>query len=68
MSDLTATVRIESPDLPLTKTVEYDQTATVRPVSGAGTAPGLGAFLFTVQTDDFDRFETALEQDHTIKA
>ena len=68
MSDLTATLRIESPALPLTKTVAADETATVRPVAGAGTAPGLGAFLFTVQSDDFDRFERALEQDDTIAA
>lgn len=68
MSDLTATLRVESPDLPLTKTVAADETATVRPVSGAGTAPSLGAFLFTVQSDNFDRFEAALEQDHTIDA
>ena len=68
MSDLTATLRIESPALPLTKTVAADETATVRPVSGAGTAPGLGAFLFSVRTDDFDRFEAALEQDDTIEA
>lgn len=67
MSDLTATLRIESPNLPLTKTVAADETATVKPVTGAGTAPSLGAFLFTVWTDDFARFETALDGDDTIE-
>lgn len=55
MSDLTATVRVESPDSALTKTVADTKTATIKPVTGAGTAPSLGAFLCTVWTDDFDR-------------
>lgn len=46
MSDITATLRVESPDLALTETVAYDETATVQPVSGAGTVPNLGAYLF----------------------
>lgn len=66
MSDITATLRVESPDLALTRTVEYDETAVVQPVSGAGTVTNLEAYLFTVQTDDFDRFETGLTRDHTI--
>lgn len=66
MSDITATLRVKSPDLALTETVAYDETATVQPVSGAGTAPNLGAYLFTIRTDDFERFETGLERDHTI--
>lgn len=66
MSDVTATLRVESPDLPLTETVAYDETATVQPVSGAGTVPNLGGHLFTVRTDDLKRFETGLERDHTI--
>lgn len=68
VSDVTATLRVESPDLPLTETVAYDESATVRPVSGAGTAPNLGAHLFTVRADDFERFEAGLERDHTIAA
>lgn len=66
MSDITATLRVESLDLALTRTVAYDGTAVVRPVSGAGTVTNLDAYLFTVQTDDFDRFETGLARDHTI--
>lgn len=66
MSDITATLRVESPDLALTETVTFDETATVQPVTGAGTVPNLGAYLFSIQTDDFERFETGLDRDHTI--
>ncbi|WP_435185566.1 helix-turn-helix domain-containing protein [Halobellus sp. EA9] len=66
MSDLTATIRVQSPDLALTETVANTDAATIKPVSSAGTAPNLGAYLFTVRTDDFEQFETALERDHTI--
>ena len=66
MGDVTATIRVESPDLPLTRTVEYDESATVKPVSGAGATPELGTYLFTVETADFDRFEAGLARDHTI--
>ena len=66
MSDVTATLRVESPDLALTETVARDETATVQPVAGAGTVPNLGGHLFTVRTGDRERFETALERDHTI--
>lgn len=68
MSDITATLRLNSPDLALTGTVTRDETATVQPVPGSGTVPNLGAHLFTVQTDDFGTFETALKRDHTIKS
>lgn len=68
MNAVTATLRVESADLPLTETVAYDESAIVKPVSGAGTAPNLGAHLFTVQTDDFERFETGLYKDPTIEA
>ena len=66
MGDVTATIRVESPNLPLTKTVAYDESATVKPVSGAGATPELGTYLFTVGSSDFDRFERGLERDHTI--
>lgn len=65
MSDVTATIQVHSPDLALTETVS-NTAATIKPVSGAGTAPNLGAYLFTVETDDFDRFEAALTADPTI--
>lgn len=66
MSDVTATLRLESPALPLTETLAEAATATVQPVTGAGTGPTLGGHLFTVRTDDFDRFEAALSRDRTI--
>ena len=65
VSDVTATIRVRSPDLALTATVA-NTAATVKPVSGAGTAPNLGAYLFTVETDDFREFEAALAADRTI--
>lgn len=68
MNAVTATLRVESADLPLTETVAYDESAIVQPVSSAGTVPNLGTHLFTVQTDDFERFETGLGRDPTIKA
>ncbi len=68
MNAVTATIRVESVKLPLTETVAYDESAIVQPVSGAGTVPNLGAHLFTVQTDDFERFETGLDRDPTIEA
>jgi predicted DNA binding protein len=66
MDDISATLRVKSPDLALTKTVRSVAAATVKPVSGAGTAPSLGAYLFSVRTDDFEQFEAALRQDPTI--
>lgn len=66
MSAITATIRVQSPDIPLTETVAFDDTAVVQPVTGAGTVPNLGTHLFTVRTVDFDRFETALDRDPTI--
>jgi len=66
MSDLTATIRVESPTLALTEAVGYDPTATVRPVAGAGTVPNSDRYLFTVRSGDFDRFEAGLRRDDTV--
>jgi predicted DNA binding protein len=68
MSDVTVTIRLEAPDLALTRTVASADAATVSPVAGAGTVPNLGAHLFTVRTDDFERFEGALRGDPTIES
>lgn len=67
MTDITATLKVESPDIALTSTVAYDETAIVQPVSGAGTVSDQDFHLFTVRTDDFDRFETGLSRDDTIE-
>lgn len=66
MSDITAVIRVQHPDLVLTQTVTYDQTATVKPVSEAGTDPQSGKYLYHIHSDDFDRFEEGLQIDHTI--
>lgn len=66
MSDVTAVVRVQHPDLVLTRTVTSDQTATVKPVSEAGTDPRSGKYLYHIHSDDFDRFEAGLRVDHTI--
>jgi predicted DNA binding protein len=66
MSDVTATIRLESPTLALTEAVAHDDTATVRPVAGAGTVPDSDRYLFTVRSADFDRFEAGLRRDSTV--
>ena len=66
MSDVTATIRLESPTLALTEAVAHDPTATVRPVAGAGTVPDSDRYLFTVRSADFDRFEDGLRGDGTV--
>lgn len=68
MSDVTATIRVESPDLALTETVAHDDSAIVRPITGAGTVPDSDGYLFTIRSADFDRFEEGLRRDPTIAA
>lgn len=67
MSDITADVRVEHPDVVLTKTVEHDRSATVKPVSDAGTDPESEAFLYHVESADLRRFEEGLRNDDTIR-
>jgi len=67
MTDITATLRLESPDLALTETVRHDETATVQPIASAGTVPDPDGYVFTVQSADFDRFEAGLARDHTVE-
>ncbi|MBX0324280.1 helix-turn-helix domain-containing protein [Halomicroarcula sp. F13] len=66
MSDITAAVRIEHPDVVLTKTVAHDPTSDVRSVSEAGTDPTSGKFFYHVESADFQRFEDGLRNDHTV--
>jgi len=66
MSDITATIRLESPTLALTEAVAHDPTATVRPVAGAGTVPDSDRYLFTVRSAEFGRFEAGLRRDDTV--
>ncbi|MFD1687099.1 helix-turn-helix domain-containing protein [Halobellus litoreus] len=66
MSDIKAVVRVEHPDIVLTKTVTYDNSSKVKPVSEAGTDPKSGRFLYYVESSDFYRFEEGLRDDRTI--
>jgi predicted DNA binding protein len=66
MSDIKAVVRVEHPDLVLTKTITYDSSSKVKPVSEAGTDPRSGRFLYHVESTDFSRFEEGLRNDDTI--
>lgn len=66
MSDILAVFRVEHPDIALTATVAHDESAIVRPISGAGTDPESDRYLFSVTTAAFDRFEAGLEADPTI--
>jgi predicted DNA binding protein len=66
MTDITAAVRIEHPDVVLTETVAYDRTSKVKSVSEAGTDPTSGKFFYHVESSDFRRFEDGLRNDHTV--
>jgi len=66
MSDITAVVRVEHPDIVLTKTVTHDQSATVTSVLEAGTDPTSGKFFYRIHSSDFHQFEDGLRNDHTI--
>ena len=66
MSDITAVVRIEHPDIVLTKTVTHDQSSTVTSVLEAGTDPTSGKFFYRIESSDLSRFEDGLRNDHTI--
>jgi len=66
MSDITAVVRVEHPDIVLTKTVTHDPSSTVHSVLEAGTDPTSGKFFYRAQSSDFRQFEEGLQRDHTI--
>ena len=68
MTDITAVVRIQHPDIVLTKTVTHDPCSTVTSVLEAGTDPTSGKFFYRVQSSDFSQFEVGLRTDHTIGA
>lgn len=67
MNDILAVFRVEHPDLALTETVAHDKTATIRPIRQAGTDPERDRYLFSVTSDDFDRFEAGLAADATVE-
>ncbi|WP_049914504.1 helix-turn-helix domain-containing protein [Haloterrigena salina] len=66
MTDIKAVVRVEHPDIVLTKTVTHDQSSKVESVLEAGTDPTSGKFFYRIQSSDFRQFEDGLRNDHTI--
>jgi predicted DNA binding protein len=66
--DILAVFRVEHPDIALTRTVGHDTTATIRPIRQAGTDPESDRYLFSVTSEDFDRFEAGLASDPTVEA
>jgi hypothetical protein len=63
-----AEVDISHRSLALAPTIESVPSAAVQVVPQSGTDPETGMFFFLVETDreGFDRFEAALEEDHTV--
>ena len=68
MTDILAVFRVEAPAIALTETVRHDGSAVVHPIRGAGTDPSGDRHLFSVRTDDLDRFEAGLAGDPTVDA
>ena len=66
MADVKAVVRVEHPDIVLTKTVTHDRSSRVKSVSEAGTDPTSGKFFYHIESSDFSRFEDGLRRDNTI--
>ncbi|WP_318567203.1 helix-turn-helix domain-containing protein [Salinigranum marinum] len=66
MTDIRAVVRVEHPDIVLTKTVRHDRSSRVKSVSEAGTDPTSGKFFYHIESSDFFQFEEGLRKDNTI--
>ena len=66
MTDITAVVRVEHPDIVLTATVTHDRGSRVESVSEAGTDPTSGRFFYRIESSDFSRFEEGLRDDRTV--
>lgn len=66
MSAITVDIRVEHPELALTETIIHDQSATVKPISEAGTDPESGTYLYTIRSSDFDVFDVGLRKDRII--
>jgi predicted DNA binding protein len=66
MTDIRAVVRVEHPDIVLTKAVCHDRSARVRSVSEAGTDPTSGKFFYYIESSDFLQFEEGLRNDNTV--
>ena len=68
MTDILAEFRVEGDAVALTETVGHDASAVVHPLRGVGTNPAPDRHLFSVRSDDFDRFDAGLERDRTVDA
>lgn len=68
VTDILAVFNMEHPDISLTDTIAHDASATVRPIRQAGTDPVSDRYLFSVTSDDFERFEEGLALDKTVKS
>jgi len=66
MVDIVAVFRVQHPDIALSTTAAHDESATIRPIRQAGTDPVGDRYLFSVTSDDFDRFEEGLDADPTV--
>lgn len=66
MTDILAVFRFEDPEIALTRTAAHDESAVIRPIREAGTDPESDRYLFSIQSDDFDRFEAGLADDPTV--
>ena len=64
--DILAVFRVEHQEIALTRTAEHDPTATLRPIREAGTDPNKERYLFSVTSEDFERFEAGLDADPTV--
>lgn len=60
-------IYVEHPDLALTPTIEATGDATIKVVAQTGTDPVHQIFPFLVGCRDWDAFEAALAEDHTVE-
>lgn len=60
-------IHVEHPDLALAPTIEAVDDATIKVVAQTGTDPVHQTFPFLVGCGDWDEFEAALADDHTVE-
>lgn len=65
--DILTVFRVTHPRLVLSKTIEHDSSAFLRPIREAGTDPTSQRYLYCVCSDDFEHFETGLKKDPTVR-
>lgn len=65
--DILTVFRVTHPRLVLTRTIEHDTSAFLRPIREAGTDPTSQRYLYCVCSDDYDHFEVGLRKDPTVR-